>query len=469
MKNLNIYIVFTAFLVLTGCKVSKDVEVQPELPEAYRNAVVTADTLTIADVEWKTFFPDAALQELIGKAISGNYDLQIAIKNIEASHQLLKQAKWGNVPQANLYVNANTTIPSENSLNGLSAKNFLGTSHVEDYNAGINLSWEADIWRKINSRKKEALALYLKTEEAKKAVQTELVTGVAKGYYNLLMLDAQLNVAKKNLELSENTLRMVSMQFDAGQVTSLAVEQANAQKLTAARIVPMLEKQIAIQENALSILTGELPGEIARITSLDLEPVYENISTGLPAAIVSRRPDVRMFEYDLAAANARVGVTKAQMYPAINITAAGGLNSFKSNNWFNMPSSLFGMVAGGLAQPLLNSRRLRAEYEVAKIEREKAVLSFRQGVLIAVGEVSDALVQIEKLKDEQDFAQQRVESLQKATTNADKLFNRGMATYLEVITAQSNVLQSELDLATLKRDQLNAVTDLYRALGGGWK
>lgn len=458
-----------AFLVLTGCKVSKDVEVQPELPEAYRNAVVTADTLTIADVEWKTFFPDAALQDLIGKAISGNYDLQIAIKNIEASHQLLKQAKWGNVPQANLYVNANTTIPSENSLNGLSAKNFLGTSHVEDYNAGINLSWEADIWREINSRKKEALAQYLKTEEAKKAVQTELVTGVAKGYYNLLMLDAQLSVAKKNLELSENTLRMVSMQFDAGQVTSLAVEQANAQKLTAARIVPMLEKQIAIQENALSILTGELPGEIARITSLDLEPVYENISTGLPAAIVSRRPDVRMYEYDLAAANARVGVTKAQMYPAINITAAGGLNSFKSDNWFNMPSSLFGMVAGGLVQPLLNSRRLRTEYEVAKIEREKAVLSFRQGVLVAVGEVSDALVQIEKLKDEQDFAQQRVESLQKATTNADKLFNRGMATYLEVITAQSNVLQSELDLATLKRDQLNAVTDLYRALGGGWK
>lgn len=469
MKNLNIYIVFTAFLVLTGCKVSKDVEVQPELPEAYRNAVVTADTLTIADVEWKTFFPDAALQDLIGKAISGNYDLQIAIKNIEASHKLLKQAKWGNVPQANLYVNASTTIPSENSLNGLSAKNFLGTSHVEDYNAGINLSWEADIWRKINSRKKEALAQYLKTEEAKKAVQTELVTGVAKGYYNLLMLDAQLSVAKKNLELSENTLRMVSMQFDAGQVTSLAVEQANAQKLTAARIVPMLEKQIAIQENALSILTGELPGEIARITSLDLEPVYENISTGLPAAIVSRRPDVKMYEYDLAAANARVGVTKAQMYPAINITATGGLNSFKSDNWFNMPSSLFGMVAGGLVQPLLNSRRLRTEYEVAKIEREKAVLSFRQGVLVAVGEVSDALVQIEKLKDEQDFAQQRVESLQKATTNADKLFNRGMATYLEVITAQSNVLQSELDLATLKRDQLNAVTDLYRALGGGWK
>lgn len=176
-----------------------------------------------------------------------------------------------------------------------------------------------------------------------------------------------------------------------------------------------------------------------------------------------------MFEYDLAAANARVGVTKAQMYPALNITASGGLNSFKSDNWFNMPSSLFGIVAGSVAQPLLNNKRLRTQYEVAKVEREKAVLAFRQGVLVAVSEVSDALVKIEKLKEEQQFAEQRVASLQRATGNADKLFNSGMANYLEVITAQSNVLQSELDLAALKRDQLSALAELYKALGGGWK
>ncbi|WP_240732576.1 TolC family protein [Flavobacterium alkalisoli] len=193
------------------------------------------------------------------------------------------------------------------------------------------------------------------------------------------------------------------------------------------------------------------------------------LTTGVPAAVVSRRPDIKMFEYDLAAANARVGVTKAQMYPALNITASGGLNSFKSDNWFNMPSSLFGIVAGSVAQPLLNNKRLRTQYEVAKVEREKAVLAFRQGVLVAVSEVSDALVKIEKLKEEQQFAEQRVASLQRATGNADKLFNSGMANYLEVITAQSNVLQSELDLAALKRDQLSALAELYKALGGGWK
>lgn len=470
MKTYNIYLLFTLFLLLAGCKVSKDIETpQPELPQEYRNATASTDTTSIAEIEWKQFFPDANLQELIGKAIAGNYDLQTALKNIEAAQQQLTQTKWNNVPQLGLGVSANSTIPSENSLNGLSLNNFLNTSHIEDYNASLSLSWEADIWGKLRGRKKEALAQYLKTEEARKLVQTNLVAGVAQGYYNLLMLDAQLDVAKKNLALNESTLRIVNMQFNAGQVTSLAVQQTESQRLRAAQIVPMLEKEIIIQENALSILTGALPAEIVRNSTLDLTPLLNELSTGVPSSILSHRPDVKASEYELAAANARVGVTKASMYPALNITANGGLNSFKSNNWFNMPASLFGIVAGSVTQPLLQRRQLRTQYEVAKVEREKAVIAFRQSVLKAVGEVSDALVRVEKLKQEQEFAAERVANLQKATTNADMLFKSGMANYLEVITAQGNVLQSELDLAALKRDQLNAVAQLYRSLGGGWR
>ncbi len=470
MKTYNIYLLFTAFLLLAGCKVSKDIETpQPGLPQEYRNAAASTDTTSIATIEWKQFFPDANLQELIGKAIAGNYDLQTALKNIEAAQQQLTQTKWNNVPQLGLGVSANSTIPSENSLNGLSLNNFLNTSHIEDYNASLSLSWEADIWGKLRGRKKEALAQYLKTEEAKKLVQTNLVATVAQGYYNLLMLDAQLDIAKKNLALNESTLRIVNMQFNAGQVTSLAVQQTESQRLRAAQIVPMLEKEIIIQENALSILTGALPAEIVRNSTLDLTPLLNELSTGVPSSILSHRPDVKASEYELASANARVGVTKASMYPALNITATGGLNSFKSDNWFNMPASLFGIVAGSITQPLLQRRQLRTQYEVAKIEREKAVIAFRQSVLNAVGEVSDALVRVEKLKQEQEFAAERVANLQKATTNADMLFKSGMANYLEVITAQGNVLQSELDLAALKRDQLNAVAQLYRSLGGGWR
>ncbi|KGO92886.1 efflux transporter outer membrane subunit [Flavobacterium subsaxonicum] len=471
MKTFNIYILFAAMLVIAGCSVSKDTKTpEPELPTAFRNNDVTVtDTTSIADIEWKSFFPDANLQELIGRAIAKNYDMQTAIKNLEIAQLQFRQSKWGNVPQLNASVTASTTIASKNSLNGISLNSFLNTSHIEDYSAGGTLSWEADIWGKIGSRKREALAAYLKTEEARKAIQTDIVASVAQGYYNLLMLDAQLDIAIKNRDLGENTVKIIKQQFTAGQVTSLATEQADAQRLVAAQIVPQLEKEIAIQENALSVLAGSLPDAIARDTKLDLAELHTQIATGLPAGIVSRRPDVRSFEYELNAANARVGIAKAYMYPALNITAGGGVNSFQSNNWFNMPASLFGMVAGSLTQPLLQGRRLKTQYEVAKTEREKAVIAFRQSVLVAVGEVSDALVEVEKLKEERAFATARVDNLQRAVTNADMLFKSGMATYLEVITAQSNVLQSELELAALKRNQLSAVARLYKALGGGWK
>jgi len=474
MKTFIKYILsVTLLLVLAACSVSKDVETpQPELPENFRNAPQTTtstDTTTIADIEWKSFFPDAGLQELIGRAIAKNYDMQTAIKNLEIAQLQLRQSKWNYVPQFNASVTANTSIPSQNSLNGISLNNFLNTSHIEDYNAGASLSWEADIWGKIGSRKREALAIYLQTEEARKAVQTTIVTTVAQGYYNLLMLDAQLEIAVKNRELSENTVLMIKQQFSSAQVTSLAVEQADAQRLRAAQIVPQLEKEIALQENALSVLAGSLPDYIARNTKLDLAELQTELATGVPAGILSRRPDVKSSEYELQAANARVGIAKASMYPALNITASGGVNSFQSNNWFNMPASLFGMVAGSLTQPLLQNRRLKTQYEIAKTEREKAVIAFRQSVLVAVGEVSDALIEVEKLKEEREFAASRVSNLQRAVTNADMLFKSGMASYLEVITAQNNVLQSELELAAIKRNQLSAVARLYKAVGGGWK
>lgn len=469
MKINNIIYSTLLLLAITGCKVSKDTPLpQPELPEAYRNAF-SKDTASIADTQWKNFFPDPKLQELIDKAISGNFNLQTAVKNLEISRSMLSQSKWGQIPQLNAYVSANTSIPSQNSLNGISINNFLNTSHIEDYNTGISFSWEADIWGKISSRKKEALANYLKTEEAKKVVQAGVVTGIAQGYYNLLMLDTQLEVAKKNLALSENTLKAITLQFNAGQVTQLAAEQANAQRLRAAQIVPQLEKEIILQENALSIISGVLPSEIERNGSITSTPLHEVLPTGIPATILSHRPDVKALEYELNAANARVGIAKAFLYPALNITAQGGLNSFKSNNWFNMPASLFGLVAGSVAQPLLQGKKLKTQYQIAKTEREKAVIGFRQQVLVAVGEVSDALAETEKLKEEITFAQSRVKSLQNAVGNADKLFSSGMASYLEVITAQSNVLQSELELATIKRNQLSAEIKLYKALGGGWK
>ena len=466
-KYINTLAPFLILVVLAGCKVSKDVAIpKAAIPESFRNAS-TADTSSIGSISVKNFFTEEGVQRLIDTALLRNYDMQIALKNIESAEVLFKQSKLGNIPELTLQVTANANRPSDNSLNGLSAGQFLKTNVIQDYNANLGLAWEADIWGKIKSRKQEALATYLQTSEARKAIQTRVIANVAQGYYRLLMMDAQMAVAKKNLLLNDSTLRIIHMQFDAGQVTSLAIQQAEAQQLVAAQLIPELEQNITIQENALRILTGQLPGAVERLATLEKTNIPTQLPAGIPSAMVSRRPDVKSAELSLNIANAKVGIAKASMYPSLSITASGGLNSFKASNWFNIPASLFGIVAGGVTQPIFQRKQLKSQYKIAKIDREKVVLEFRQSVLNAVGEVSDELVKIEKLKLQYDISAKRVTTLHEAVKNANLLFKNGMASYLEVITAQSNSLQSELELAAIKTAQLNASVELYRSLGGG--
>ena len=461
-----------AILITTiiSCKVSKDIETPKDaFPENFRNASISKDTTSIADLEWKNFFTEKDIIQLIDSAVTRNNDLQIATKNIEIAQYKFTQSKWGNVPQVNLNVSASTSNPSDNSFTGKNLGQALGQNHIDDYSAGATLSWEADIWGKIKNQKKGAFAGYLQSEEVKKALQTTIVANVSKGYYNLLMLDAQLEIAKQNLKLNDSTTNIIKLKYDAGQVTSLGVQQSEAQKLVSAQLIPQLEQNIAIQENALSVLTGSFPNSKTRTTRLSVLEVKNNNAIGIPSSLVSRRPDVKSAELALKVANANVGITKADLYPALRITAQGGVNSFETSNWFNIPASLFGTVAGGLTQPLLNNKKVRTQYNIAVAEREKAVLSFRQSVLVAVSEVSDALVKLEKLQQQESFLKERVKTLQQAIKNANLLFKNGMAEYLEVLSAQSNLLQSELELANIKREQLTANTELYRALGGGWR
>lgn len=461
-----------AILITTiiSCKVSKDIETPKDaFPDNFRNASVSKDTASIADVEWKNFFTEKDIIQLIDSAVARNNDLQIAVKNIEIAQYRFTQSKWGNIPQVNLSVSASTSNPSDNSFTGKNLGQALGQNHIDDYSAGASLSWEADIWGKIRNQKKGAFAGYLQSEEVKKALQTTIVANVSKGYYNLLMLDAQLEIAKQNYKLNDSTTNIIKLKYDAGQVTTLAIQQSEAQKLVSAQLIPQLEQNIAIQENALSILTGSFPNSKTRTIRLSTLEVKNNKAVGIPSSLVSRRPDVKSAELALKVANANVGITKADLYPSLKITAQGGVNSFETSNWFNIPASLFGTVAGGLTQPLLNNKKVRTQYNIAVAEREKAVLSFRQSVLVAVSEVSDALVKVDKLQQQETFLKERVKTLQQAIKNANLLFKNGMAEYLEVLSAQSNLLQSELELADIKRQQLTANTELYRALGGGWR
>jgi len=464
-----IYITALLLLFLTGCKVSKDISMPNDAaPTAYRNANAT-DTSIIADIQWKQFFNDNNLQQLINSAIDNNYDMQVAVKNVEAAQLIVKQSRLGNLPQADLLVTGSISRPSDNSLNGLSLSKFVGKSYVEDYSASVVVGWEADIWGKIKNQKEKALASYLQTTEARKAIQTSLVAAVAHGYYNLLMLDAQIVIAKKNLLLNDSTLDIIKLQYNAGQVTALAVQQAEAQRLVAAQLIPQLEQDIAVQENALSVLTSVAPSVIKRTGNIREVSFTDQLSAGVPSSLLQNRPDVRARELELTIANANTGIAKANMYPSLSITAFGGINSFKASNWFNIPASLFTAATAGITQPLFQQKQLKTQYELSEVEREKTVIQFRQSVLTAVGEVSDALVKTGKLKEQQSIAVTKVNTLQQATSNANLLFKNGMADYLEVITAQSNVLQAELELAELNKEKLDAGIELYRSLGGGWR
>ncbi|WP_246121249.1 efflux transporter outer membrane subunit [Chitinophaga polysaccharea] len=453
---------------LAACRVGRNYERPPvALPQQFGN-VAPSDS-SIASIEWKQFFTDPALQQLIDSAITGNYDLQLAVKRVASAQEYLKQAKVAWLPAFTANASANTNFPSKNSFTGLNLSlNKLG-DHLEDFNLGVSMSWEIDIWGKIRRQKEAALATYLQTYEGQHAVQTGLVAAVANSYFNLLMLDKQLDIARKNVQLSDTIVKMIRLQKAAGEVTELGVQQAISQQQTAELLVPQLEQGIAIQENALRILMGELPAAITRTGKLSDFHVADSLPTGIPAAMISRRPDVRASEMGLVAANAQVGAAQGNMYPSLTITGSGGVNAFKASTWFNLPASLFGTVAGGITQPIFQRRALKTQLEVAKIQREQAVIQFKQTALNAIGEVSDALVKLDKVRTQQEIAIRQVSTSQLAVQQAQQLFRSGMANYLEVITAQGRSLQAELSQADIDRQRLSAMVDLYRSLGGGWK
>lgn len=438
------------------------------MPEQFRGRS-QSDTTSVALIPWRQFFRDTELQNLIGTALTNNFDLQVALKRIEENQAYVRQTRYALLPAVNAQIAASTVTPSRNSLNGLSLENFIGTRHLEDFSTNLSLSWEIDIWGRIRRQNEATLAQFLQTEEAAKAVRTNLVASVATGYFNVLLLDAQLDVAKRNVALGDSIVRLIRFQKKSGDVTELAVQQAEAQRQAADLLRSQLEQALVIEQNGIRHLLGDWPGAIARSSRLTTYPVADTLLTGVPAQLLANRPDVRMSELGLVAANARAGVAEASLYPALTITGSGGLNSFRAVNWFALPTSLFYNLAAGLVQPVFQRRQLQTQLEVSQIQRESALIQFRQSLTTAVTDVSNALVRNEKLQEQERIATKRAQTVQGAITNAKLLFKSGMATYLEVITAQSNALQAELTLADIKRQRLGAMVDVYRSLGGGWR
>ncbi len=468
MKKISITIRTLAALslLLPACSVGRKYSrTELELPAQYRQQLpLTADTVSLP---WKAFFKDPQLVALVHKALEKNTDIRVAMLSLRQTELSYKQAKLQLLPSVDLTAGTNRNWLSQNSLNGSLSQQFAGTNYMDDFNAAINLSWEADIWGKAKMQKEEARANYFMQKENLDALRTRIIAEVAQAYYNLVSLDEQLRVAVQNTDLSENTLQMIRLQYRSAQASSVAVEQAEAQKKTAELLIPLAKQNIAIQENAISILCGVYPDSIGRAASLDQAMPEAVFATGVPAVLLSRRPDVKAAEYAVMAANSRSGLAKANMYPSFTLTASAGANSFKFSNWFDLPGSLVKNLGVGLTQPVFRKRALKTAYDVALLEQEKSAQQFRQTVLVAVGEVSDALATLAHSDARLSLTASKGQSLGNATRDATALYKSAMASYLEVITAQNNALQNDLDAIAIKREKMQALTKLYRALGGG--
>lgn len=451
---------------LVSCSARKDyIKQDLEMPEKFRNdKSVTGDSIRVS---WNEFFKDPKLVALIEKALIKNNDISVAIKSIEQLDLAYKQARNSILPTANFNLGANRNWPSKNSLNGSLTQEFIGTKYMDDYNANIQVSWEADIWGKGKLQKESTKSEYFAQKENLSALKTRIISQVAQAYYNLLSLDEQLRIAEENVQLNENSLKMMRLQYQSGQINSLAVEQMEVQKKSAELLIPIANQNIALQENALSILTGEYPDKIEHNTSFEESTLKSNmLSSGIPAQLLSRRPDLKAAEYAVMAANSKTGLAKVAMYPSFSLSPQIGVNSYKFNNWFDLPGSITKTIALNLTQPIFQKKTLKTAYKTALLEQEKAVINFKQQVLTAVGEVSDALAKTFGAQQRLDLIGQKNIRLKKAVKDADLLYKSGMATYLEVITAHNNRLQNDLDHINTTLDQYNAQIELYRALGG---
>lgn len=461
------YIAFAlTSLSLSSCVVGKKYQ-REELnaPAAFReNFTLTGDSIAMP---WKEFYKDPKLQGLIDKALTKNFEVATALKTMEQLDLNYKQAKLSILPSLDLNVTANRAYLSKTSLNGSLSEQFTGQEYLDDYNASLSLSWEADVWGKAALRKRDTRAGYFAQKENLSALKTRIIVQVAQAYYNLLGLDEQLKIAEKNIELTDSTLKMMRLQYNSGKISSLAVDQTEAQKKTAELLLPQAKANIAVQENALQILCGEFPDKVDRAGSLNSDSIEGKFPAGVPSSLLSRRPDVKAAEYQVMSAAAKAGLSKAAMYPSLTLTPSVGANTFEFDKWFDFPGSITKTIAAGLVQPLFRKKELSTAYKVAKIEREKAVIAFKQSYTTAVGEVSDAMSKLKYADERQVLIVQKTASLDKAVKDANLLYGNGMADYLEVITAQNSALQNDLEAISIKLEKVNAMTELYRALGGG--
>lgn len=478
--------------MLSGCYTPSKTTLpaMPETPSSFDSTLRVMDTAgtgnktlsqengqEIAGLSYKQFFTDTLLQQLLDTALLHNTDMLLATQRMETARAQLLAASRAWTPEVNAVISAGVDRYGEYTMNGVGnfdtnlSPNISDKQRIPgptpDYFAGLRSSWELDLWGKLRSRKKAAYLRFLSGQQGRRLVMTQLISQVTGMYYQLMALDYELEVIQRNISLQETALATVQIQQEAGRATLLAVQQFSAQLLNTRALATGVRQQSLALENQLNALLGRFPQPVKRSGSLLTAALPPFARTGIPATMLTHRPDIQQASLELEAAKADVKAARAAFLPSLNITPYIGFNSFNAALLFNTPASVAYGVLGGVTAPILNKRQLQSQYNITTAAGLSAFYQYRQSVISGYQEVITALGQLKNGQEAYTLKEAEVAMLKSGVSTANDLYATGYANYLEVITAQKSVLEAELALAEGRKELFLGTITLYRALGGG--
>jgi outer membrane protein, multidrug efflux system len=464
MKRLRPSIVILASCVIAGCAVGPNYHrPRVQTPTTYRDssesAQIPPQTASIADLPWWQVFQDPQLQELIRTALKQNYDLQLATERINAARAQVVITRSNLFPQAS----ANANFNGGRDQASQATFNFLSLA--------ADATFQLDLFGRLRRATEAARAQLLATEEAQHVVTLTLVSDVASDYFALLELDLELQITRDTVKAQQDSVKLTSLRLSHGVATKLDVLQAQQVLDTAYASIPNIERQIGQEEDAISILIGNYPQVVPRGRTLAEQALPPEVPPGMPSALLERRPDIRQAEQTLIAANAEIGIAKAEFFPQISLTGGGGGGFGRSSAFSSLMSSQIGLWSYGaqVSQPIFTGGALRGNLHLAESQHEQALLAYKQAIQHAFGDVSDALIGYQKLHEVRVRQEETVKDLAESVRLSIMRYQGGTTTYLEVLDGQRSLFDAELILAQARGAEYQSLVQLYKALGGGWQ
>lgn len=472
--NFLIHITIVVLVLAQSCVPSKSMRATQELlPERYGD--LAQDTINSGILAANNFFTDPYLRVLIDSAIANNQELNMFLQRVERSKNEIQTRRGEYLPFVNLYAGGEIEKVGEFTRNGAVEKN-LNIREEEHFpeplgnlTAGLAVSWELDIWKKLRNAKKAAVMEYLGSVEGKNFMLTQLVAEIADGYYELVALDNQLMIITQNLEIQQDALRMVRLQKEAARVTELAVRRFEAEVYKNQSHRFEIQQQITQTENSINFLLGRMPQAIVRNSTAFTEQELKKLYTGIPSQLLQNRPDIRRAELELAAAKLNTKVAKANFYPSFGMRAGIGLEAFNAKYLLDTPESLLYSLVGDMVGPLINRNAIKAEYSNANAKQLEALFEYEKSILNGYVEVATQLANVENLSQNYNLKERQVKALTESIDISLLLFRSARADYMEVLLVQREALESKIELVETKKEQMTAQIQMYKALGGGWQ